>query len=84
MTDMFTITRTYDRNEIIADAQRTILLGGNLRSARNFLDTTYPAWSLDTRTSIMVELMFRGKDDVFYDLLTSKLAELNEKEGVTA
>ncbi len=82
MTDMFTITRTYDRDEIFADVQKVIDKGGQLFQARLFLDSIHSGWSRDERTLIMVELMFRGEGDILYDVFTRKLAELNEKEGV--
>lgn len=84
MTDKFTINLEYDRDEILAAAKRFIDAGGTLQNAQQYFDMMYPAWDRDTRTSIVVELMFRseGEADVFHDLLTRKLAELNEKEGV--
>lgn len=86
MTDMFTVTAEYDRDEIYADAKKFVDAGSTMPLARDYLNTMYPAWSLDKRTSIIVDLMFRseGDADMFHDLLTRKLAELNEKEGVTA
>ncbi len=84
MTDMFKINLEYDRDEIIAWAQKAKDKGGELTAAKRFLDDIYPAWSLDLRTSIMVELMFRKEGDFLYDLFTHKLAELDEDTAAAA
>lgn len=76
--DKFTLTLTYDRDEILETAQKTKDKGGTLFQTRDLLDTFYPAWRLDTRTSIKVELMFRDENDCFHELFTRKLAELEE------
>lgn len=82
MTDMFKINLEYDRDEIIQMAQKAIDNGCTIYHTKTVLDQFYPAWSHDQRTSIMVELMFRGEDDIFHEIFTRELAELNE--GVTA
>lgn len=81
MADMFTITREYDRDEIIADVQKIIDMDGDIYAAKRFLDWMYTGWDFDRRTSFMVELMFRDKNDIFYDLFAKKLAELEAKEA---
>jgi hypothetical protein len=77
MTDRFTLTLTYSRKEILSYAQRGKDMGGGLLQIREFLNQIYPAWSMDMRTSCMVELMFRDESDMFYSMYTEKLAELN-------
>lgn len=77
MTDKITITLTYSRKEILAYAQKAKDIGGDLLGTRRFLDQVYPAWSMDMRTSCMVELMFRDESDEFFPLYAEKLAELN-------
>lgn len=81
MADMFTITIEHDRDEIIKMAQSGKDQCGDLIAVKNMLDMIYPAWGCDTRTSIIVELMFRDEDDEFYSLYTQKLAELDAIEG---
>ncbi len=81
MTDNFTITRTYDRDEIIDWVKKCIAKGGDIFAAKRFLDDVFTGWNFDRRTSCMVELMFRDKDDMFYDLFTEKLAALDVAEG---
>lgn len=81
MTDKFTLTLNYDRDEILATAKTMIEKGGDIFQTKDILDQFYPAWRMDTRTSCMVELMFRGEDDIFYELFTTKLAELDITEG---
>lgn len=76
MTDKFTLTLTYDRDEILANVQRIIDHGGDIYAARRFLDMMYPAWGCDLKTTCKVELMFRGEDDQFHSLFENKLAEL--------
>lgn len=78
MTDMFTITREYDRDEILETAKTMIEKGGDIFQTKDILDQFFPAWRMDTRTSCMVELMFRDENDIFYELFTTKLAELDE------
>ena len=85
MTDKFTINLEYDRDEIIDMAQKAMDKGAGLITTKDLLDQFYPAWFCDERTSLTVELMFRKNDnDFFKSLFARKLAELNEKEGVTA
>lgn len=81
MVDMFTITRTYDRDEIIIWVKKCIAIGGDIDAAKRFLDDVYTGWNFDQRTSFMVELMFRDKEDIFYDVLAEKLAELDAEEA---
>ncbi len=81
MTDKFTLTLNYNRDEILDWAVKMKAKGGSLTQVRAFLDDIFPAWRMDTRTSCMVELMFRGPDDIFYDLFTEKLAECDIAEN---
>lgn len=83
MADTFTIERTYDRDAIMEDARKVMKMGGELPKIRHFLDTMYAGWSLDIRTSIMVELMYRNSDDPLYEMFQDKLAELNMAEKTT-
>lgn len=83
MTDKFTIVLEYDRDEILSDVQKFVDADSTLPRARDYLNSIYPAWSRDMRTSIMVALMFRDANDSLRPLYETKLAELNEKEGVT-
>ena len=80
MTDKFTLNLTYDRDAILADVQKVIDLGGDIYAARRFLDQMYPAWHCDLKTVCKMELMFRTKTDMFYDLYSSKLTELEAAE----
>ena len=77
MADKFTLNLTYDRDEILATARTMIEKGGDIFQTKGILDQFYPAWRMDQRTSCMVELLFRDKDDMFFDLFTEKLAELD-------
>lgn len=77
----FTITLKYDRDEILDWVQKCIDMDGDIYAAKSFLDMLFPAWKLDQRTSCMVELMFRDGDDMFYDMFTKRLAELDAEEG---
>lgn len=81
MTDKFTLTLTYSRQEILDYAEKAKSIGGDLLSTRCFLDQVYPAWSMDMRTSCMVELMFRDSDDILYSIFQDKLAELDTDNG---
>lgn len=76
--DKFTLTLTYDRDEIYAMVQKAKGMNATLSQTKDILDTFYPAWSRDPRTSITIELMFRGEDDEFHQLLTDMLAELGK------
>ena len=82
MTDKFTITREYDRDQIIADVERVIEMGGDIYAAKRFLDMMYTGWNFDQRTSCMVELMFRDENDILYGVFTEKLAEVIEAERI--
>ena len=82
MTNKFTVTLTHDRDEILADARKFVEADNTLPRCREYLNAMYPAWSINQRTSIMVELLFRGEDDLYHEIFTRKLAELNEKEGL--
>lgn len=77
MADKFTLTLTYSRQEILDWAEKGKARGGDLLQIRSFLDQMYPAWSIDVRTSIMVELMFRDSDDCLHSLFTERLAKLD-------
>ncbi len=77
MTDKFTLTLTYSRKEILEYAEKAKSIGGELLATRHFLDQVYPAWSMDMRTSCMVELMFRDCDDILYSMVADKLDELD-------
>lgn len=81
MTDKFTLNLEYDRDEILEWAQKCIDRGGDIFQTKDFLDGIFPAWRMDQRTSFTVELMFRGEDDIFYELFTTKLAELDVEEA---
>ena len=80
MTDKFTLTLTYNRQEILDWAEKGKARGGDLLQIRSFLDQMYPAWSIDVRTSCMVELMFRDESDYLFQIFTEKLAELTPKK----
>lgn len=77
MADKFTITRTYDRDEIMADVDKVIGMGGDIYAAKRFLDMMYTGWNFDQRTACMVELKFRDETDMFYSIFKDKLAELD-------
>ena len=78
MTDKFTITLDYDRDEIVNEAKKCIEMGGDIYKTKKFLDIIYPAWDKDQQTACTVELLFRDKDDVFFGVFTEKLAEAIE------
>ena len=75
----FTLNLEYDRDVILTTARTMIEKGGDIFQTKDILDQFYPAWRMDQRTACMVELLFRGPDDVFYDLFTKKLAELGDE-----
>ena len=77
MADIFILTLEYDRDKIVADAQKVLDKGSNLYQARNFLEQFYPAWQLDARTSFLVELMYRDENDPLRPLFEKRLAELD-------
>lgn len=79
--DKFTITRTYDRDVLLAEAEKIKKMDGSLSQARTYLDLMYVGWSLNTRASLMIELVFREAGDIFFDVFTEKLAELDNIEG---
>ncbi len=81
MTDKITITLTYSRKEILEWARKSKDLAAGLIQTRQFLNETYPAWSMDIQTSCMVELMFRDESDPFFEIYSIKLAELDPKKG---
>lgn len=76
MANKFTVSATYDRDEIIEWAKKCQDMGADLFKTRDVLTQLFPAWFLDTRMSLTVELMFRGEDDMFFEFMTAKLAEL--------
>ncbi len=79
MTDKFTITREYDRDQIMADVDRIIDMDGDIYAAKRFLDMMYTGWSFDIRTACMVELKFRDEEDELYFIFADRLAELDGK-----
>jgi len=77
MADKFTIHLEYDRDEILAFAEKCRTMSNNIPVVRGLIDMMYPAWDMDTRTSIMVELMYRKEGDMLYDIFVEHLAELD-------
>lgn len=81
MANTFTLNLTYDRDVILDTARKMIEKGGTIYQTRSILDQFYPAWRMDVRTSCTVELMFRDKDDEFFELFTTMLAKAEAEEG---
>ena len=62
MDDKIELTVTYSRAEILEWANKVKDMGGNASQTRDLLNQFFPAWFLDTYTSLTVDLMFRGDD----------------------
>ena len=83
MADKFTLTLTYDRDEIYEWARKVKDMGGDIYKVRSLLDQFYPAWCLDHMASLTVGLMFRDpndKDDWIGDFMRTKLSELTAEK----
>lgn len=84
MSDKFTLTFTYDRDEIYADVEKMLHMlnddNSNMIGIKQYLDMMYVGWSRDLKTSITVELMLRSEDDPFYEVYKEKLNEIETEE----
>ena len=78
MTDKFTLTLEYDRDEILDWVKKCIAMGGDIYQTKNFLDQIFPAWARNLETSCRVELMFRDENDPLHELFAVKLAEIQD------
>jgi len=77
MANKFTITRTYDRDEIIDTVNKSIEQNGTYHQIKSLLDTLYTGWFFDIETACEVELILREKGDFIREFYQERLDEMN-------